>query len=79
MTIPAELVKRWRGQIETPYTELTEAERKSDSKEAGKFMKLFNKHSTEENVMESTSGEAKPIEALPFYRSKRSSRVVQAG
>ena len=41
-TIPAELVARWERQLETPYSELSEAEKESDRIEARKYLEVFN-------------------------------------
>jgi len=38
LVIPAELVKRWSRQIETPYAELTEAERESDRDQVRRYL-----------------------------------------
>jgi hypothetical protein len=41
VTIPKELVERWRRQMNTPYIELSAKEKDSDKVEADKFIKLF--------------------------------------
>lgn len=41
LIIPAEFVERWRGQMKTPYSELSESEQDSDGIEADKFIELF--------------------------------------
>lgn len=38
LTIPANIVARWQGQIATPYTELTEREKDSDRVEADRVL-----------------------------------------
>ena len=38
LTIPADLVDRWRRQAETPYSELTEEEKESDRHQADKVL-----------------------------------------
>ncbi|MFW6046365.1 MAG: hypothetical protein ACOCP4_00980 [Candidatus Woesearchaeota archaeon] len=42
LVIPAEFVKRWERQINTPYKNLSEEEKESDRKEARKILKFFN-------------------------------------
>lgn len=41
ITIPAELVARWQGQIATPYQELSEREKDSDRVEADRVIALI--------------------------------------
>jgi hypothetical protein len=41
VTIPSDLVERWKRQINTSYINLSESEKQSDKKEAGKFIKLL--------------------------------------
>lgn len=41
VTIPKDLVDRWKRQLNTPYTELSAKEKDSDKIEADKFIKLF--------------------------------------
>lgn len=41
VTIPAELVNRWRRQIETTYTDLTEKEKDSDREQADKVLSVL--------------------------------------
>lgn len=38
LIIPADLVKRWTKQIETPYAELSEAERESDREQVRRYL-----------------------------------------
>lgn len=38
LIIPAEKVERWQRQMETPYSELTEAEKNSDRDQASKVI-----------------------------------------
>lgn len=38
LVIPAELAKRWGGQIDTPYTELTEEEKESDREQVQRYL-----------------------------------------
>lgn len=40
-TMPAEFVKRWQRQADTPYAELSESEQDSDRNEADKFLALL--------------------------------------
>lgn len=42
LIIPKDLVERWKRQIETPYSELTEAEKQSDRDQVLKFIHLLN-------------------------------------
>jgi hypothetical protein len=39
-----ENIARWRRQIETPYAELSEAEKESDRKEARKIVAVIDAH-----------------------------------
>jgi hypothetical protein len=41
VTIPAELVKRWRRQMNTAYEDLPEGEKQSDRVEARTIMRIF--------------------------------------
>ena len=41
VVIPPELVERWRRQMETPYSQLSEPEQNSDRNEADKFIALL--------------------------------------
>ena len=41
LILPAELVERWKRQIETPFTELTEAEKESDREQVRKYLPLI--------------------------------------
>jgi hypothetical protein len=41
VTIPASLVTRWRRQIQTPYSHLTESEQASDLRQADKVIKVL--------------------------------------
>ena len=41
LVIPAELVKRWSAQIETPYAELSVAERESDRDQVRRYLPLI--------------------------------------
>lgn len=40
--IPRPLVERWRRQMQTPYTQLSEAEKDSDRAEADKMLALID-------------------------------------
>lgn len=40
-TLDADKVKRWKRQMNTPYSELSEAEKDSDRKEADRFLRLI--------------------------------------
>lgn len=46
VTIPKGLVERWQRQITTPYSKLGAEEKKSDRKEADRFIKLLLKEKT---------------------------------
>lgn len=41
VTIPAGLVRHWRRQVETPYADLSEAEKESDRDEVRKILPLI--------------------------------------
>jgi len=41
LLIPADLVKRWEKQIETPYSELTDEEKESDREQVRKYLPLI--------------------------------------
>ncbi len=41
LLIPADLVRRWQKQIETPYSELTEKEKDSDREQVRKYVPLI--------------------------------------
>jgi hypothetical protein len=41
VTIPTELVKRWKRQLNTSYKDLSEKEKNSDRDEADKMIKIF--------------------------------------
>ena len=43
MTIPQELVKRWKRQIDTPYAELSLTEQQSDLKQADRILEAVGK------------------------------------
>ena len=43
-TMPVEFVQRWQGQMNTPYSELSESEQNSDRNEADKFIEIFDDH-----------------------------------
>ena len=47
VTIPKDLVDRWKKQIETDYKDLSEKEKDSDRDEADMMMKIFNNKSEE--------------------------------
>ena len=42
ITIPANVVARWQGQIATPYAELSEREKDSDRVEADRVLAIIN-------------------------------------
>ena len=42
--IPKWAVKRWKGQIETPYEELSEPEKESDRKEADGMIEIISRN-----------------------------------
>ena len=41
LLIPAELVKRWERQLNTPYSELTEKEKESDREQVRAYLPLI--------------------------------------
>lgn len=41
LTIPADLVKRWRRQVDTPYADLSEREKQSDREEVALILPLI--------------------------------------
>lgn len=41
-TMPAWAVERWKRQMETPFSELSESEQNSDRAEADKFLAVIN-------------------------------------
>lgn len=41
LIIPAELVERWSTQIDTPYSELSEAERESDREQVRRYLPII--------------------------------------
>lgn len=43
LTIPAELVRRWQRQIDTPYADLTEKEKESDREQVREYLPLIAK------------------------------------
>lgn len=43
LRIPADLVKRWKRQIETPYSELTEDEKNSDRQQVLRYLPTIAK------------------------------------
>lgn len=42
LIIPKELIEKWQRQIDTPYSELTEIEKKSDRDQVLKFIHLIS-------------------------------------
>jgi len=51
MTIPAWLVERWTRQMNTPYTELPEGEKKSDRNEADIIIGIMKAISKEDAIL----------------------------
>lgn len=41
LRIPAELVRRWESQIETPYDQLSEKEKESDREQVRRYLPLI--------------------------------------
>ncbi len=41
VTIPLDLAKRWRGQVKTPYADLTEREKQSDRDEVAHILPIM--------------------------------------
>lgn len=46
LTIPADLVKRWRRQTDTPYADLSEREKQSDRDEVAHIVPVIKQHVT---------------------------------
>ena len=47
LAIPAHNVERWERQIETPYDDLSEAEKESDRDQVRRYWHLLSKNTTE--------------------------------
>ena len=43
LTIPAELVRRWAAQMNTPYTDLSETEKNSDREQVERYLPLIER------------------------------------
>jgi len=43
LVIPAELVRRWERQIETPYSELSEEEKESDREQVRAYLDIIKR------------------------------------
>lgn len=41
-TMPADRAERWKRQMNTPYSELSEKEKESDLEQADKIIEIFN-------------------------------------
>jgi hypothetical protein len=44
LLIPADLVKRWRRQYETPFCELSESEKESDREQVNRYLNSIIEH-----------------------------------
>ena len=51
LVIPKWAVERWKRQMETPYSELSDKEQDSDRNEADKFLVIFNKKGSQRNEL----------------------------
>lgn len=51
LIIPAEFVKRWKRQVNTPYEDLPLLEKESDRKEADKFLKIINSKNVDKTLI----------------------------
>jgi len=63
LVIPGHLVRRWRGQVETPYSELSEQEKESDRKEVAHILPIIEAYRQEQfqqiiSIVERTLDEA---------------------
>ncbi|MFJ3234727.1 hypothetical protein [Streptomyces sp. NPDC086787] len=43
LTIPAELVRRWESQMDTPYAELSESEKESDREQVRRYLPVITR------------------------------------
>lgn len=50
LVLPAELVARWERQIATPYTSLSENEKKSDRDQVARYLPLIAQHLTRDTA-----------------------------
>jgi hypothetical protein len=41
LTLPADLVRQWDGQIERPYNELSDSEKNSDREQVDRYLPLI--------------------------------------
>ncbi len=77
-TMPPDLVKRWKGQAETPYNKLSDAEKDSDRKEADKTLVVVegsDRKVLARKMRHKQRGKAK-LRTKKYYR-KRRQRIKQ--
>jgi hypothetical protein len=65
--IPRELVARWKRQIVTPYTDLSEREKQSDRDEVAHILPIVEEYSSQEALSKGvmTTNEVRSMKGLP--------------